>query len=186
MKRLLPLLLLGCQDTGERSLGDSDLSATTETPVSIPPKSTDPSTSTATTDSATEVDLCAGGGDAQVRIGLLEGSTFVPWETGDDVPLAEDVRGTLGLPFAVEVTGLDQTDDLTALVDLYVEGALIQSALGGLLTDCIDGVGTSTRFVPLDDDVLAEDLTGRAARIELAVSDPRKSQASITVEVVLR
>ena len=150
-----------------------------------PTSGTTPAGVTTASDTGT-VDACAGGPEGRVRLGVVDRGVFTPWEEGADAPMGEDAGGVFGLPFGLEVSGLDQTDQLSALVDLYVEDEIFQSAFGSLITDCTDGVGTGIRFIPFDEGVDADDLTGKSARLEVTLADKVDGKASTELSVILR
>lgn len=130
-------------------------------------------------------DPCAAStAEATVRLGLDDGG-FVPWNDGVDAPLDTDVRDTLGLPFAVEVRDLDQTRQLTALVDLYIGDIPVESGFGAILTTCTDGVGVGRSFLPLAD-LERDALVGREAVVDLTVIDAQERAVGAEVRVVLR
>ena len=144
---------------------------------------------TSTTDSAsptTTTDACAGGEDPGLELGRLGDAGFVPWDAGDDAPLDEDAGGDLGLPITLRVRGLDQTDQLSVLVDLYVGDELVQGAFGAVITDCTDGVGVGATFLPLEGVARRDELEGREASVGVTVTDLTGLSAEAKAEVVLR
>jgi hypothetical protein len=183
----LLLALAACTSSGSmKASDDTGRGSTSWTTQSTAWSDTDttPTGTASTTDSA--ADLCRGTDPGEATLGALTADGFVPWTPGSDAPMDEDAGGVLGLPLAVQLTGLDQTGQLSALVDVYLGDALLQSAFGGVLTDCEQGVGVATRFVPFEDDADADALSGLAARVAITLSDPQAGTAHTEAEVVLR
>ncbi len=120
------------------------------------------------------INECAGVGSPSVELGLSDGITFIPLESGDAIPVGLSEDGEPGLELGVRTHGLDTTDAVTVTLALEVEGHLRQLVGDTELACDSDGSGRLRVFGPLPRQVQDdEELDGSPAYLQADVIDAR-------------
>lgn len=127
----------------------------------------------------TSLTPCTGAGEQTLVLGSVSGGSLEPWSDGSTVAL-----GGGGLRIDLEVTGVDASDQVNAVVSIDV-GGVSETAIGGLILDCEgDGPATGATIVALPDG--AADAPGTNADLTVTITDPHGASASTSVGLVFQ
>lgn len=139
-------------------------------------------------DSDPELGPCEGGGTPTLVVGSSGPSGLTPWEDGDRVPL-ETIDDALSLKVTAAVSGVDATEQVTAVVRVAWDGSATDDYVGSFVLDCEEPAGESpltvVAKVPQPWQTNPTDLDGAVVPLTLTVSDldGRSATQSLSVEL---